>query len=649
MLEFPARPLPPNALFDLRHLHDARLSPDGRQVAYVISRTVEEAGEELFDITIEDVDTRVVRPLEFGGRALSPRWSPDGGRIAFVGTQGNTQRLYVLDVRSLEYRALTAAERHVQGPPAWSPDGSTIAYTSIERRRHDGSRRITQRVYRAEALGFLDDFSLSLEMVDTRTGATRPLRVNRAAAMQPEFSPCGTRLLFLGSDTAVAYPSLGGLRVMTIDIADGRVVEVVGDGWFVVGAAWSPCGTRIVIAGDCDSALTVPTVGLWVIDRDGAGAQCRTDGFVGNIGLRVHHDMPTWNTSQNHVFIVPDENHAYATVMKHGCAEVWEIDLKGERHCKPVATGQRSCLIMDANAARSTVLYGVSDINRPWDLHMLDLSIGTETVLTTLNAAVLREWPQLKTEHIPFESADGLALEGWYLVRADRSGPQPTVMFIHGGPFLATGHAFRFDFHLLAANGYAVVFANFRGSAGYGEPFVRGIVGDWGARGFPDHMATVAAAVDRGLADPERLGVWGPSHGGFATCWVIGHSSKFRAAVVESAPTNFLTAYYLGDAPDWIVHDLGGRPDEIPDVYRSRSPLTYAWRCRTPTLILHGEMDLRCPLAEAEQLYRLLCDVGCTCELVQIAEMTHMGDSTGPLSARRAQNEALLDWFERCL
>ena len=242
-----------------------------------------------------------------------------------------------------------------------------------------------------------------------------------------------------------------------------------------------------------------------------------------------------------------------------------------------------------------------------------------------------------------------MPLEGWFLSRSDREGPQPTVMFIHGGPMLATGHAFRFDFHLLASNGIAVLFANFRGSSGYGEAFLRKLVGDWGSRGFPDHMAAVDASIGRGLADPQRLGVWGPSHGGFATAWIVGHTHRFRAAIVESAAINFSTMYYLSDAAELFLCDLGGRPDEIPDVYRSRSPLTYAHRCRTPTLLLHGEDDLRCPMAEAEQFYRVLRDVGCETELVRIAGMTHVGDSIGPLAVRVAQNEALLDWFERHL
>src|SRR5207248_4657298 len=130
--------------------------------------------------------------------------------------------------------------------------------------------------------------------------------------------------------------------------------------------------------------------------------------------------------------------------------------------------------------------------------------------------------------HLEFEGADGLGLEGWFIAPKAARDPQPTVMFIHGGPYHATGHAFRFDFHLLAAGGFAVLTANVRGSAGYGETFARRILGDWGERGFPDHMAAIDAAITRGWADEKRLGVWGPSHGGFATTWIVGHTNRFR-------------------------------------------------------------------------------------------------------------------------
>lgn len=650
MSEPAERTLNPSDLFSLRYVHDARLSPDARRVAYVISRTEEETSRELFELVVEELVSGTQCEVDVPRHATFPNWSPDGSRLAFIGKEEDgPPQVYITDVNGQVGVALTN-DSHVQGPLAWSPDGSAIAFTVVSHQKCEGARRLTKKFFRTDEAGFSDGLSLHIDVVDVQSGVVRRLDLRSMVAMQPLFSPCGTRLLFLGTDAAVSYPGLGGLKVHIADLASGRIVEVVDDSWYVSAMAWSPCGKRIILAGDRNSGLTVPTLGLWVVDCDGSNAECRTEGFMGNVGLRAHHDMPTWDTSQNsHTLLVPTAAVAYATVARRGCTEIWRVALEGPLQCEPVACGPRTCLVMDVDVGDSKLLYCASDLHRPWELYLLDMRQAAETRITYLNDDVISGWPTLRMEHLTFEGFDGMPLEGWYLARGDREGPQPTVMFIHGGPYIATGYVFRFDFHLLAANGFAVLFANFRGSAGYGEPFARAIMGDWGGRGFPDHMAVADAAVARGLADPRYLGVWGASHGGFATAWIVGHTTRFQAAVVESATTNWLTKYYLSDTTAWIIKELGGRPDEIPDVYRSRSPLTYAWRCRTPTLLLHGEEDMRCPIAEAEQFYRALHDAGCVTELVRIPGMAHMGDSTGPLSARRAQNEALLDWFERHL
>lgn len=461
------------------------------------------------------------------------------------------------------------------------------------------------------------------------------------------FSPCGKRILFCGSTSAEGYPALEW-RLFTVELTDGHVTEVLGKGWSIVAARWSLCGERIVFAGDRDSDLMVPMPGLWMVDRDGANAQARTRGLISNLGLLIHHDMPTWAAQEN-FFVVPDSRYAYVTAMNRGTAEICRVALDGPLSCEPVISGPRCCLIMDMHPATEQLLFSASDINTPWELFVADLQGRSERRLTNLNATTLKRWPTLAVRQLTFESSDGMRIEAWHLGRADRKGPQPTVLFIHGGPELSCGHVFRFDFHLLAANGYAVLMVNFRGSAGYGEPFMRAIQGDWGARAYPDYMAAADEAIARGLTDPERLGIWGPSHGGFATCWAVGHTHRFKAALAESSVTNLATLYYLCDVPDLFVRGLGGRPDEIPDIYRSRSPLTYAHRCRTPTLLMHGEADLRCHIVEAEQFYRALHDAGCPTEMVRIPRMTHMGDSTGPPAARLAQNEVLLEWFERHL
>ncbi len=636
-------------LFTLRHIHDARISCTGRYVAYVVSLTTNARDEERFRIFVRDLLEATDVELEFSGDATCPRWSPDGTTIAFLGQSGISSRLYLSHPGIAPARPVSPEGENVSGAPSWSPDGSRLAYAITSRHVPQGVRRIKARIFRAEGIGFTDDIGYALRIVDLRTRMIRRLDLGLRVAIRPQYSPCGRRLLFLGADSAVAYVSFGGLRLLAVDLLSGAVATVLNGGWSIATAAWTPAGDRVVVAGSRNGPFTVPCQGLWVIGADGSDPESRASGLEGVVGLRMHHDMPTWNTSQEFAFVVPNSTQAFVTVTYHGRAEILRISLKGATNFETVISGDRSCLVMDACAETSQLLFCTSDMYRPWELRLADMTGRHEQQISDLNSSVLVNWPELTAKHLTATSPDGVAFEGWHVARTSCAGPQPTVMFIHGGPFLSVGHIFRFDFHLLALNGFAVLFANFRGSVGYGESFTRAIMGDWGARGYVDHMAAVDAAVSRGMADPEHLGVWGASHGGFAASWIVGHTSRFRAAVAESAITNFSTLYYLSDDPDVFARDLGGRPGEIPDVYRSRSPLTYAARCRTPTLLLHGQSDLRCPVAEAEQFYRALHDTGCTAELVIVPGMTHMGDSIGPLSARKGQNEALLDWFQRYL
>ena len=182
-------------------------------------------------------------------------------------------------------------------------------------------------------------------------------------------------------------------------------------------------------------------------------------------------------------------------------------------------------------------------------------------------------------EVVNFEvmTTDGLKLDGRALTPSS-GGPFPTVLCIHGGPGDAYGSVFMIDFALLVAAGFGVVFSNFRGSGGYGTEFHQALHGRWGELGEGDHLATINCAVDLGIADTNRLGVYGLSHGGFAACWLVGRTDRFRAAVAENPGINFATGYATMDAPWWVPRELGVLPSEDPELYASvhlfiRSPM----------------------------------------------------------------------------
>jgi dipeptidyl aminopeptidase/acylaminoacyl peptidase len=178
---------------------------------------------------------------------------------------------------------------------------------------------------------------------------------------------------------------------------------------------------------------------------------------------------------------------------------------------------------------------------------------------------------------------------------------------------------------VLAAGGFLVVFANPRGSGSYGRRFAGLVFGDWGGEDFQDLMAVVDAVLERPYADPDRMGIFGYSYGGYMTSWTIGHSDRFRAAVVGSPCFDLESQWGTSDIGyAWDDVQWGGPPSERAEWYRERSPSSFIHRARTPTLVIQGEADDRCAVGQGHQLYTALQDVGCVAELALYPGASHL-------------------------
>jgi dipeptidyl aminopeptidase/acylaminoacyl peptidase len=242
---------------------------------------------------------------------------------------------------------------------------------------------------------------------------------------------------------------------------------------------------------------------------------------------------------------------------------------------------------------------------------------------------------------------DGGEVHGWLLLPEGR-GPHPMLLAIHGGPFVQFGRSFVHELQLYAARGYAVLYANPRGSQGYGAAFASAIHRDWGGPAMRDLMAAVEFALANHPIDPDRLGVLGGSYGGYMTNWIVAHTARFRAACTMRTVSS-MEAMIWSDLGFVLGDELGALPWEEPELYERLSPITYAAQIETPLLILHGLADQCTPPDQGERLYTKLRLLGKRVEMVLFPGATHDLSRSGPPRQRVERLRVILDWFDRHL
>jgi dipeptidyl aminopeptidase/acylaminoacyl peptidase len=287
---------------------------------------------------------------------------------------------------------------------------------------------------------------------------------------------------------------------------------------------------------------------------------------------------------------------------------------------------------------------------RPADLVVVDTKTGQLRAVTGLNGTWLTDLP-FDVHHLTYPTTDGhTEIEGWYLAPRDGTGPYPTVLHIHGGPFAAHGEIFNVDNLLLAAAGYGVLMVNFRGSSGYGDAHAEMLIGDWGRYELADVLQAVDVAVEQGLADSTRVASFGLSSGGYLTSWLLTHSDRFRAGISECLVSDW-TGMLGSDLAALVAASMDSSPGHGPDSmepYMRMAPATYAARCSAPLLILEHEDDLRCPTSQGDVLYNELKLAGKVTEMFRLPGVPH--DPFGADLALRVQRaEAILDWMDRWL
>jgi len=280
-----------------------------------------------------------------------------------------------------------------------------------------------------------------------------------------------------------------------------------------------------------------------------------------------------------------------------------------------------------------------------------DLDTGESRVITTFNASVLEEAPPAGLEHFRVSRGD-LTIDAWLLLppNFDPGKHYPLVLDVHGGPHGFYGYGFNAVQQSLATHDVLVVFSNPRGSTSYGRDFAERVLSDWGGQDYLDLQAVVDEVCRRPYVDAHRLGIWGYSYGGYMTAWTIGQTNRFKAAVC-GAPCFDLESMYGTSDIGHIFGDLqwGSEPHQSPEWYAAHSPSTFAQNAHTPTLIIHGEADHRCPIGQGEQMFVALKKAGCEVEFARYPGGSHQFLNTGYPEHRVDALGRIVAWFKHHL
>lgn len=647
-------------LFALRFLQDAHFSPDGAQIVYTVSHvktseSSEEEEKELQTIWLLNIESGEARQMTTGKAAdSSPQISPDGSQIAFLSDRGEKPQIYTIPVHGGEATQITNLKQGAGGGPQWSPDGLQLAFTAGP--TFDGDEpldlskkvyRVTRPVYRFDAIGYLQQKVQAIHLVDLASGESRQLTHDEANYHSLKWSPDGQRLMALVNmkpDSFIPFYS----QISVVDM-DGQVEPLSADDIGVAGASWSPNGMQIIFVGGATTGVPIGTKSdLYVLDVATKALKNRTAGLAIGVGGGLSLRMPTRVLTDVNIPLTSDGSGAYVRVQEGGSLHVYLVALSGDEDWTPVLAGDESCSVLDM--LDDKLLLATSDVNAPPDLFLANVDGTDERQITHINQPFLDQVVLPETERLLFTGTDGVEVEGWYMkpTTADAVAPYPTILYIHGGPHVGYGNGFSFDFQMLAGLGYGVLYINHRASTGYGDAFATAIKGDWGNLDYGDLMAGVDYAIAQGLADGDRLGCAGTSGGGNLSTWIVGQTDRFKAAVPQNPVTNWHSFYGTSDVGIWFaVEQMGGHPHEIPEVYAKCSPITYAHRCTTPTLMVQSEHDWRCPAEQSEQFYATLKANGCVVEMLRQPGGPHGASIRGSIDARREHLLAMVDWFDR--
>lgn len=614
-------------LFRLRSVGDVQLSPDGKRVAYII-QSRDRPGRPYSQVWIMDLETG--RSVRIGGeedRGSTPRWSPDGRRVAYLGRSGEQSGLLTARAEGGEVLLLASVQGTNHPLPSsgeeldWAPDGKQIAFVSATPGPETAAAGgdpvvITRYLYKPTAseglTRFNDNRRLHIFVVDVETKEVRQLTVGDYYEHSIDWSPDGQEILFV-SNREPDPDRFFNYDIFLLRVEDGSVRRLTQTESVEYRPRWSPDGRSIAYQGTkrglTSSETTMEDTHIWIMSADGSSRR-----EVGAV-IDNRQGPPEWS---------PDSKAVYFTVDERGSERLYRLPSSGGR--PEVLLGEQGAVRAWSIGSRGRIVYA---LHSPGDFPQLYLREGRETRrLTDLNADVLREKELAEVEAFTFLSFDGTEVEAFLTKPPGRTvgSRHPLIVMIKGGPHGQQGQALNHKAQAYAGHGWGVLMVNYRGSTGYGQGFADAIFGDQNGGEAKDVLYGVDAALRRyRWLDSERVGVEGGSYGGQLTDWLITQTDRFKAAIPAYGISNLISFNYMAYYHDYLAVEFGAFPhqENLMELLWERSALKHVANVKTPTMLVHGENDNDVPIAESEQYYIALKDVGVETILVRYPREGH--------------------------
>ena len=642
-------------VFDLEYATSPQVSPDGSTIIYArhsMDRMTDQDRTDLWKINVSSGDSR---PLVTGGNGAGGAvWSPDGSKLLYsISTEAGPElRLMYTDTG--ESFSLSQFQESPRGA-VWSPDGKMIAFTMFtpgetpsfatapkapEGATWNAPVRVFDTLpFRFDGQGYLEDGADQVYVLPVSGGSPRQVTRGKAPYTSPEWLDNDT-LLVTGNAAEDRELDPVESEIYKVELSDLSISPLTTRDGPDYAPVVSPDGKTIAFRGFDDKVLSYQQDKLYLMDADGSNIRALA---------------PDWALAPGQTVWAPDGKSLYVMAENAGEMELFNITLSGNITSVAKDPGGTSLGRPYAGAdfsvsskGRPVIAYTAGSMDRPSEIALAG-SGSTGRILTDLNSDVLPHLDMARMEEVKVSSsADGREIEAWVAFPPDfkADGSFPLILEIHGGPYSMYGPYFAAEIQRYAAEGYVTVWANPRGSTGYGEDFALLIDRAYPGNDYDDLMSVVDEMVARNYADPERLFVTGGSGGGVLTAWIVGKTDRFVAAATIKPVINWFTEALSGDIAavvwrHWIRED----PWSNPQAYFDLSPISLVGNVVTPTLVMVGEQDFRTPAWEAEQFYTALKLRGIDTALIRVPESPHFIASRP--SRMIAKTDNIMGWFAK--